>query len=221
MRVLIINPNSSASVTARIATAAASVATAGDAFVTVTATASPALIVTPEDHARAVQAVLATVDAHPAPVDGIVLASFGDTALDEVRARVAVPVVGIARAAYAVAESLGPRFAVVSFSPLMAPSLRASIEHYGLAHRLAGLHTVDAPVHPDPGAIQEVLYERLRDLCQHAALQPGVGSIVLGGGPLAGLAQRLGGQVACPLIDGTAAAVSLLRVATLGASPAR
>jgi len=214
MRLLIINPNTSASVTARIASAAASAALLQDQFVTLTAPFGPSLIVTTEDHSQAVQAVLATVAAYRDPVDGIVIASFGDTALEEVRAQVSVPVIGIARAAYAAAESLGRRFALVSFSPLVAPSLLASLEHYGLADRLALMLTVSDPVYSDPGALQDELRDPLLALCQQAATHPEVGSIVLGGGPLAGLAQRLQASVSCPVIDGTSAAIALMRVAT-------
>lgn len=216
MRLLIINPNTSASVTARIASAAARSALPQDTFVTLTAPFGPALIVTQDDHDQAVQAVLAAVDAHSDPVDGIVIASFGDTGIEAVRARVSVPVIGIARAAYAAAESLGKRFALVSFSPLVEPSLIASLDHYGLADRLAAMLTVSDPIYSDPGAIQDELQQPLLALCQKAATYPEVGSIVLGGGPLAGLAQRLQAAVSCPIIDGTAAAIGMMRVATAG-----
>ena len=220
MRLLIINPNTSEGVTARIATAAARAALPQDEFVTITAPFGPALIVTPEDHELAIQAVLAAVAAHQDSVDGIVIASFGDTGIEEVRAQVRVPVIGIARAAYAAAESLGKRFSIVSFSPLLEPSLIASLDHYGLADRLAALLTLKNPVYSDPGALQDELEQALLELCQHAAAHREVGSIVLGGGPLAGLAQRLQASVSCPVIDGTSAAIALMRVATsVSASP--
>jgi len=215
MRLVVINPNSSEGVTARIRAVADSACLPGERVETVAATGAPELIVTPQDGARAVAAVLAAVDRHGARADGIILASFGDTGIAEVRARVAVPVVGIARAAYAAAVALGERFALVSFSPEVAPSLRATVDGYGLSRHLAGVHVVEGQGWSSPGAIQDELLEPLRQCCL-AAAQPGIGSIVMGGGPLAGLAARLQPDVPVPLIDGTAAAVALLRVGLLG-----
>lgn len=216
MRILVINPNSSEGVTARIRAAADAAARPGETVITVAATGAPELIVTPEDSARAIGAVLAAVDRHATQADGIVLASFGDTGIAEVRARVRVPVVGIARSAYAAATVLGDRFALVSFAPEVAPSLRRTVEEYGLGRHLAGLHVVEGARWSTPGAIQDELLAPIRQLCHSAAAAPSVGSIVLGGGPLAGLAARLQPHVAIPLIDGTTAALSLLRLAVTG-----
>jgi Asp/Glu/hydantoin racemase len=215
MRLLVVNPNSSEGVTARIAAAARAAALPDESIRTVAAAGAPELIVTPEDSREAIGAVLATVDRHGAEVDGIIIASFGDTGIAEVRARTALPVVGIARSAYAVATALGERFALVSFAPEMAPSLRHTVEAYGLGAHLAGLLTPARAHWSAPGAIQDELCAELRALCLQAAAAPGIGSIVLGGGPLAGLAARLQPDVPLPVIDGTAAAVALLRLATI------
>jgi allantoin racemase len=63
-----------------------------------------------------------------------------------------------------------------------------------------------------PGAIQDQLFDPLSRLCHQAARAPGVGSVVLGGGPLAGLATRLQPGLPVPVICGTAAAIALLRL---------
>jgi allantoin racemase len=213
VRLLVVNPNSSEGVTARIRAAAEAAALPGEQITTVAATGAPDLIVTPQDALDAVDAVLAAVERHGAGVDGIVLASFGDTGIDKVRAHVSVPVVGIARAAYAVAGAMGDHFAIVSFSPAVAPSLRSTVEHYGLITQLAALHTVEGAQWSSPGAIQDELCDALRQLCLNAAETQAVRSIVLGGGPLAGLAARLQPDVPLPVIDGTTAAVAILRLA--------
>ncbi len=221
MRVLVVNPNSSEGVTARIRAAADAAALPGETVTTIAANGAPELIVTREDSARAIDAVLAAVGRHGSAVDGIVLASFGDTGIAEVRAKVRVPVVGIARSAYAVATALGDRFALVSFAPEVAPSLRRTVEEYGLERHLAGLHVVEGARWSTPGAIQDELLAPMRQLCISAAAARSVGSIVLGGGPLAGLAARLQPHIPVPLIDGTTAALSLLRLALAGLTTSR
>jgi allantoin racemase len=218
MRLLIINPNSSASVTARINAAAQAACQPGETITTICATGAPDLIVTPADAQRAAQAVTQTLSASRQVVDGVILASFGDTGLDAVRSQTRVPVVGIAQSAYAMASVLGPRMSIVSFAPMMAEALRKTAFGYGHGDRVAAMHMVEGASWDDPGAIQDRLAPQLLALCQKSAREDQVSSIVLGGGPLAGLAARLQPQVPVPVIDGTTAAIATLRVA-LGASP--
>ncbi|MFU8897563.1 MAG: aspartate/glutamate racemase family protein [Roseinatronobacter sp.] len=218
MNLLIINPNSSASVTARIDAAAHAARQPGERITTICATGAPELIVTPEDASAAELAVTQTLANWHQPVDGVILASFGDTGLDAVRAQTRVPVVGIAQSAYAMASVLGPRMSIVSFAPTMAEALRKTALGYGHGDRLAAMHMVEGASWDDPGAIQDQLAPQLLALCQKSAREDGVSSIVLGGGPLAGLAARLQSRVGVSLIDGTTAAIATLRVA-LGADP--
>ncbi|MCC5993121.1 MAG: aspartate/glutamate racemase family protein [Rhodobacteraceae bacterium] len=218
MKLLIINPNSSASVTARINAAAQAACQPGEAITTIRATDAPDLIVTPEDAQAAERAVTQTLSAWRQPVDGVILASFGDTGLDAVRALTRVPVVGIAQSAYAMASVLGPRMSIVSFAPTMAEALRKTALGYGHGNRVAAMHMVEGASWDDPGEIQHQLAPQLLALCRKSAREDQVNSIVLGGGPLAGLAARLQSQVNVPLIDGTTAAIATLRVALTGTS---
>lgn len=218
MRLLIMNPNSSATVTARIDAAAQAACQPGEEMTTISAAGAPELIVTPEDARTAEAAVTQTIAAWRQPVDGIILASFGDTGLSAVRARTSLPVVGIAQAAYAMASVLGPRMSIVSFAPTMADALRKTALGYGHADRLVAMHMVDGASWDDPGDIQVRFAPQLLELCQLSARADTVSSIVLGGGPLAGLAGRLQAEVPVPVIDGTTAAIATLRVA-LGSAP--
>jgi Asp/Glu/hydantoin racemase len=210
MRLLIVNPNTSPGVTRRIDAAAQAAARPGDRFVTVPAAFGPELIVTPEDTAGALEGVLAAVDRNAADADGIVLASFGDTGIDAVRARTTRPVAGIAHAALTEAASAG-RFAIVSFSPSVAPSLAGIVDHYGLTDHLDAVHVLPDAQWSDPGEIQVELRAPLLRLCQDVAARGGIDAIVLGGGPLAGLARQFQPEVAVPLVDGTTAAIAHLR----------
>ncbi len=218
MRLLIINPNSSASVTARIDAAGQAARQSGEQITTIRAVGAPDLIVTPDDARAAERAVTQTLGAWRQPVDGVILASFGDTGLDAVRGQTRVPVVGIAQSAYAMASVLGPRMSIVSFAPTMAEALRKTALGYGHGDRVAAMHMVEDASWDDPGEIQVRLAPQLLALCQKSAREDQVSSIVLGGGPLAGLAARLQSQVGVPLIDGTTAAIATLRVA-LGGTP--
>ncbi len=216
MRVLVVNPNTTQGVTDRIGSAAQAAAAPGDRITTVSAAFGPALIVTEEDGAEATAGVLRAISHHltsDGQPDGIVLASFGDTGAAEVRATLPdVPVIGIAEAAFAKARSLGGPMAIVTFAPEVAPPLRAKAEQHGLAERLARIATLPGPLACPPAEIADRLAGPLTQLCLDCAAD-GVESIVLGGGPLAGLAARIAPICPVPVIDGTVEAIHALRAA--------
>lgn len=216
MRVLIVNPNTSDGVTRRIDGAAQAVAGSGDVFTTVSAAFGPELIVTDQDGLDAVAGVLASVAAHGAGVDGIVLASFGDTGTDAVRAaHPGIPVVGIASAAFATARCIGGRFSIVTFDPSLAPALATRAQFYGLGDQLHRVEAVisDAPL--DAANVQSDRFDEMSALCEDCAQDP-ISSIILGGGPLAGLSARITTSRRVPIIDGTQAAIGILRGALGG-----
>ena len=209
MRLLIVNPNTSEGVTARIRDAAEAVAHPGDRFIVRSAAFGPELIVTPADTRRAVQGVLATVAAERAPVDGIILASFGDTGAEEVRAMCpGLPVVGIAAAAFAAVRALGGPYGIVTFGTRLAPALRQSAERHDAGASLLGVEALEDDERLDPGDVQVRCGDGLAGLCRVMAAR-GATSVILGGGPLAGLARRIDAGI--QVIDGTQTAVGLLR----------
>ncbi|MEO0668244.1 MAG: aspartate/glutamate racemase family protein [Pseudomonadota bacterium] len=211
MRLLIVNPNTSLSATRRIANAAEAVAQPGDDFVARPAAFGPDLIVTPEHAIEAARGVVETVRRHPGKPDGIVLASFGDTGAEEVRALWPdIPVIGIAEAAFATALQIGGRFSIVTFAPEVAHPLRQkAIEHHA-GDALLHVASLQEPVNGDPAEMAEVLAEPLAELCRTCA-QDGAASIVMGGGPLAGLASRIALNCPVPVIDGTQEAIAQIR----------
>lgn len=211
MRLLVINPNSSASVTRHIAAAACLAAGPDDEIVAVEAIGAPALIVDEADAIRSEQAVVNTVRGIETPVDGVIVASFGDTGADALRAFMPCPVVGIGHAALLTAAALGGQFAIVSFAPAVVPSMRAVVESYGMQHLLSDIHVIDMPLPDDPGKIQAVTADALLALCQRVAANGECRSIILAGGPLAGLAQHIAPMLPVPVIDAPMAAVQLQR----------
>lgn len=211
MRVLIVNPNTSPGVTARIDAAAQAVAGALDHFTTVSAASGPALIVTEADAEAATSGVLQAIAAHDAPIDAIVLASFGDTGAAEVRARYpGIPVLGIAEAAFAEVQRIGGPFAIVTFAPEVAAPLADKAAEHGVADALIRIASPEVPLCHDPAEVADVMLSLLREMCLDCAAE-GAQSVVMGGGPLAGVAQRLGPACPVTLVDGTQSAITLLR----------
>lgn len=211
MRLLVINPNTSPGVTQHIRAAADAIALPEDAFTTLCPAFGPELIVTEQDARDATRAVVDTVSRYQAPYDGIVLASFGNTGVDEVRElRPDVPVIGIARAAFLTAQAIGGPLGIVTFGAALVPGLRAKVEEAGLGETLLDIAYLQDKDFGDPGSVQSRYCASLAELCAQM-YQRGAACIVLGGGPLAGLAPQLSAGCPVPIIDGTQAAINLMR----------
>ncbi len=219
MRVLIVNPNTSRGVTARIDAAAQAVAAPGDHITTVSAASGPALIVTEADARAATRGVLRAIAAHETPIDGIVLASFGDTGAASVRTRYpGLPVLGIAEAAFAEVQRIGGRFSIVTFAPEVAGSLADKAAEHGVADALIRVVTPPAPLAQDPADVADAMLPAFREMCLQCVLE-GAQSVVMGGGPLAGVAQRIAATCPVAVVDGTQAAIAQLRARLASGAP--
>ena len=211
MRLLIVNPNTSLSTTRRIEEAAQAVARSGDVFRTCRAAFGPELIVTAEHGAEAARGVVEAVRRHPETPDGIVLASFGDTGAEDVhRLWPHIPVIGIAEAAFATALRIGGPFSIVTFAPEVAEPLRQKAIAHGAGEVLLQVAHLNDTLSGDPADQADALAEPLADLCRSCA-EEGAESIILGGGPLAGLANRIAPTCPVPVIDGTQEAIAQMR----------
>ena len=122
------------------------------------------------------------------------------------REAMAVPVIGMAEAAMLTACMLGRRFAIVTFATAFAPWYRECVEYNGLIARLAALRILDAPF-SGIDTVQAELEAALVALCCRTATEDEADVVILGGAPLAGMARRVADRVPVPLVDGVEAAV--------------
>lgn len=217
MRLLIVNSNTTDSVTARIGDAARAAASPGTAIIAISAPFGLPLIVSRADWLVAGPATLAALAAHRGAYDAAIIACFGDPGLDAAKELLDVPVLGISEAAFHAACMRGRRFGVVSFTAALRPMFEDVLAHHGLVARCAGFRMGPA-FSGDPGRVAEERADLLIELCRNSVELDGAEVVILAGGPLAGLAPVLAPHVAVPLIDGTAAAVRLAE-AMVGLAP--
>lgn len=137
--------------------------------------------------------------------NAFILAAFGDPGLLAARQLFGVPVVGMSEAAMLTACMLGKRFAIVTFARSLADWYQDCVEMHGLKARLSGIHSSDTPF-TDLTTVQDEAEECLIRLSLEA-VSAGADVIILGGAPLAGLAERVGGQIPVPTVDPISAAV--------------
>jgi Asp/Glu/hydantoin racemase len=205
MRLLIANPNTSQSVTDRIATTARKAASAGTEITAVTASFGPPYIATRAEAVLGAAAVLELLAEHSPNADAAIVAAFADPGLGAARELLSIPVVGMAEAAMLTACMLGRRFAILTFAVALEPWYQETVDYNGLAGRSAGIFCLDEPF-TSIDNVGEEKAERLAELCQRA-VAAGADVCILGGAPLAGIAEGIADRVPVPMVDGVAAAV--------------
>ena len=210
MPVIIINPNSTASMTEAMLDAAREAAP-GMAFEAWTSHDAPPAIQGREDGARASPPLLKLIEkAEEAQADGIIIGCFDDTALAEARQRASCPVLGLGQASYFHCALRGWRFSVVTTLPVSIPVLEENIEAYGLSPLLGRVRASAIPVlelEASPAASRD----RIRDEAQAARLEDGVDAIILGCAGMAVITDTVRAHLSCPVIDPVEAAVGAMR----------
>lgn len=210
MRLLLINPNISESVSALIRAEAQRSASAGTQIEVLTAPFGVAYIETRFEALIAAYATaqVACEQAHDSgyDYDAVVVAAFGDPGLAGLREVLPVPVTGMTEAALASAHLLGHRISIIAISQRIQAWYREVVESYGFGARLASIRALDRPL-SSIGGVQQEHADALKALAERAVEEDGAEVIVLAGAPLAGLARSLQGQLPVPVVDGVSSAV--------------
>ncbi|MET0222540.1 MAG: aspartate/glutamate racemase family protein [Tardiphaga sp.] len=198
MRILLINPNTTARVTSLMAEHVAGIAGATASFVPVTGRFGARYISTRASAAVAGHAALDAFAEHSRDCDAVYLACFGDPGLLALREVAEVPVVGMAEASCFEAAKCG-RFGIVTGGALWGPMLTEFIDSIGLADRLAKVRTV-APTGGQIAADPDAALAQLAAACTACATEDGAETVILGGAALAGLAARIQPDVPVPVL---------------------
>jgi allantoin racemase len=206
MKLLLINPNISESVSELIRSEAQRSAAPGTEVEVLTAPFGVAYIETRFEAVIGAYAVAQLAAEHHARFDAIVVAAFGDPGLAGLREVSPVPVTGLTEAALASAHLLGHRFSIIAISQRIQAWYRETVESYGMVDRLASIRALDRPL-SSIGGVQDEHAQALKALAERAVREDGAEVIVLAGAPLAGLARSLQGQLPVPVVDGVSSAV--------------
>jgi allantoin racemase len=199
-RLLVINPNTTVSVTELVARHVASTLGPGFDLVPATGRFGCAYIASEACFAIGAHAALDCFAAHHQGCDGVLLACFGDPGLFALRELSTVPVVGLAEASMKEAAASAGRFSIVTGGARWKPMLERFAAEIGLAGSLVSVRTVapsGAQIAADPDAALALLAES----CGAAAAEDGAGAVILGGAGLAGLAARIQARVPVPVLD--------------------
>ena len=206
--ILLINPNTTPSITDLVLRTAKTFASKGTTLRAVSGAFGPRYIASRVGYAIAGHAAVDALANDTGRKDAVVLACFGDPGLPALREISPVPVVGMADASVLQACALGGRFSIVTGGERWQAMLEEFVAAMGLASRLASVRTV-APTGADIARNPKAAMALLAKGCQACVKEDRADVVILGGAGLAGLAAQLAGKVDVPLLDGVACAISM------------
>ena len=208
-RIMVVNPNTTASMTDAVLAAARPVAAPGTTLVRATARHGVDSIESNVDEVCGALSVLELVRSGEADgIDGYVVACFGDTGVAAAREAARGPVVGMTEAALFTAALLAARFAIITLPPRTAEQSQRVLRAAGLEHRCT-VHTLDVAV-SDVAAGSTHLLESMAEAAEQALHRDAAEAIILGCAGLADLVAPLTERLGVPVVEGVAAAVGLV-----------
>jgi len=205
---LLINPNTTASITALVLKHARRFAAKGTNLRAVSGAFGPRYIASRIGYAIAGHAAVDALANDAGRKDAVVLACFGDPGLAALKEVSKVPVIGMAEAAILQASAIGKRFSIVTGGERWKPMLEEFVAQQGMSARLASVRTV-APTGADIARNPKAALALLAKGCTACVREDGADVVILGGAGLAGLAAKLKASVEAPLLDGLACAISM------------
>jgi allantoin racemase len=206
VRILVVNVNTTESMTAVIRDQATRVAAPGTEIVALTPHFGPDSVEGNFESYLAAVAVMDRVLTYDGPYDAVVQAGFGEHGREGLQELLDVPVVDITEAAAHVACLLGHKYSVVTTLHRAVPQIEDRLRIAGLLDRCAsirasGLGVLELEAGNAVDAIAAEAQRAVRE--DHAEV------ICLGCGGMAGLDEKVRAATGTPVVDGVAAAVKL------------
>jgi allantoin racemase len=208
MRILVVNVNTTASMTEVIRSQAERFASPGTEIVALTPFFGPESVEGNFESYLAAVAVMDRVLAYEEPYDAVVQAGFGEHGREGLQELLDVPVVDITEAAAHVACLIGHRYSVVTTLDRAVSQIEDRLKLAGLLERCAsvrasGLGVLELEESPERAVAAIV------DQAKRAVEDDRAEVICLGCGGMAGLDEQVLAATGVPVVDGVSAALRL------------
>jgi allantoin racemase len=208
VKIIVVNVNTSESMTEGIAAGARRYASAGTRIDALRPYFGPEAVDCNFESYLSAVAVMDRVLAYGEPYDAVVLAGFGEHGRDGLQELIAQPVVEICEASAHVAMLIARSFSVVTTLQRSVPAIEDRLRLAGLLDRCAsvrasGMSTLE--IDADPQAAIRGIVEQARLAVQRDHAE----AICLGCAGMAGLEEAITAELGVPVIDGIGAAVRL------------
>ncbi|MFN6986850.1 MAG: aspartate/glutamate racemase family protein, partial [Rhizobium oryzihabitans] len=209
MHIRLINPNSTASMTAQALDSAMRVKQAHTTISATNPLDTPVSIEGGADEALAVPGMLEEIrKGERLGVDAYVIACFDDPGLHAAREVARGPVIGICQAGIQVAMTISRRFSIITTLPRSIPIIEDLVDNYGAQRHCRRVRAINLPVlglEEDPHAAEAMLIREIEAAKKEDAAE----AIILGCAGMSALCDRLREATGVPVIDGVTAAVKL------------
>lgn len=208
MRILVVNVNTTKSITHAIAEQARLVAAPGTEIVGLTPRFGAESVEGNFESYLAAIAVMERVLSYDQPYDAVIQAGYGEHGREGLQELLDVPVVDITEAAASLAMLLGHAYSVVTTLDRTVPLIEDRL-------KLAGLYQCCASVRASGLAVLELeedpqrAVEAIVSQAELAVSQDKAEVICLGCGGMAGLDEQIRQRTGVPVVDGVTAAVTL------------
>ncbi|MDJ0320843.1 aspartate/glutamate racemase family protein [Pseudarthrobacter sp. PS3-L1] len=208
MRILVVNVNTTASMTASIAAQAQAIASAGTEIIGLTPRFGADSCEGNFESYLAAVAVMDAVVNYPDPFDAVIQAGYGEHGREGLQELLDVPVVDITEAAASTAMFLGHKYSVVTTLDRTVPLIEDRLKLAGLQERCAsvrasGMAVLELEEEPER-AVEAIIDQALRAVREDKAEV-----VVLGCGGMAGLDEQIRQRAGVPVVDGVASAVTI------------
>ena len=208
MRILILNVNTTQSMTRAIGDSARQVASPGTEIIELTPDfGADSCEGTFESYLAAI-AVMDKVIRYTEPFDAVIQAGYGEHGREGLQELLDVPVVDITEAAASTAQFLGHKYSVVTTLDRTVPLIEDRLKLAGLTDRLASVRASGLGVlelESDPQRAVTAIVEQSRQ----AVEQDKAEVICLGCGGMAELEEQVRLATGVPIVDGVRAAVTI------------
>ena len=221
MRILVVNVNTTETMTKTIAEQARAVAAAGTEIVGLTPFFGAESVEGNYESYLAAVAVMDRVLAYEEPYDAVIQAGFGEHGREGLQELLDVPVVDITEAAAHLAHLLGYRYSVVTTLDRAVPLIEERLLLAGLLSHCASVRASGLSVLELEESAERTV-ARIADEAARAITEDGAEVIVLGCGGMAGLDVAVREATSAPVVDGVSAAVKLAEsLVSLGLSTSK
>ncbi|POX49885.1 Asp/Glu/hydantoin racemase [Streptomyces sp. Ru71] len=208
MRILVVNVNTTQSITDAIGRQAAAAASPGTEIVPLTPLFGAESVEGNYESYLAAIAVMETVRAYEGHFDAVVQAGYGEHGREGLQELLDVPVVDITEAAASTAQFLGRSYSVVTTLDRTVPLIEERLHAAGLSARCASVRASGLAV-LDLEEDEKVAVDAIVEQAAYAVEHDRAEVICLGCGGMAGLAERVVERTGVPVVDGVAAAVTI------------
>lgn len=208
MRILVLNVNTTASMTRSIGDSARSAASPGTEIIELTPNFGADSCEGNFESYLAAIAVMDKVVNYTEPYDAVIQAGYGEHGREGLQELLEVPVVDITEAAASTAQFLGHKYSVVTTLDRTVPLIEDRLKLAGLTDRCASVRASGLGVlelESDPERAVAAIVEQSRQAVQNDKAEV----IVLGCGGMAELEAKVAEATGVPIVDGVRAAVTI------------